>query len=127
MNDFLEARTMNLNVRVSPMMKLELTERAKRIGLNITDFIYVAIAKSESMDRDTENVNAEKLKLKQQVKDLQSQLSRYDTLIEPLAKQLVGKEITDTKGKVVLIKDKFLLAETIFNNFQTQTKWAKLF
>ena len=122
MNDFLEARTMNLNVRVSPMMKLELTERAKRIGLNITDFIYVAIAKSESMDRDTENVNAEKLKLKQQVKDLQSQLSRYDTLIEPLAKQLVGKEITDTKGKVVLIKDKFLLAETIFNNFQTQTK-----
>lgn len=122
MNDFLEARTMNLNVRVSPMMKLELTERAKRIGLNITDFIYVAIAESESMDRDTENVNAEKLKLKQQVKDLQSQLSRYDTLIEPLAKQLVGKEITDTKGKVVLIKDKFLLAETIFNNFQTQTK-----
>ena len=122
MNDSLEARTMNLNVRVSPMMKLELTERAKRIGLNMTDFIYVAIAKSESMDRDTENVNAEKLKLKQQVKDLQSQLSRYDALIEPFAKQLVGKEITDTKGKVVLIKDKFLLAETIFNNFQTQTK-----
>ena len=113
---------MNLNVRVSPMMKLELTERAKRIGLNMTDFLYVAIAKSESMDRDTENVNAEKLKLQQQVRDLQSRLSRYDTLIEPLAKQLVGKEMTDTKGKRVLVKDNFHLAEILLANFQTQNR-----
>ena len=122
MNDFLEARTMNLNVRVSPMMKLELTERAKRIGLNMTDFVYVAIAKSESMDRDTENVNAEKLKLQQQVRDLQSRLSRYDTLIEPLAKRLIGKEVIDKKGNRILVKDNFILAEIVFTNFQTDNR-----
>ena len=122
MNDFLEARTMNLNVRVSPMMKLELTERAKRIGLNMTDFLYVAIAKSESMDRDTENVNAEKLKLQQQVKDLQSRFSRYETLIEPLAKRLIGKEVMDKKGNRILVKDNFTLAEIVFTNFQTDNR-----
>ena len=122
MTNFLEARTMNLNVRVSPMMKLELTESAKRIGLNITDFIYIAIAKSESMDRDTEKVNSEKLKLQQQVKELQTSLSRYETIIAPLAKELVGVEITDPKGQRILMKDKFQLTELVFNNFQTKIK-----
>ena len=74
------------------------------------------------MDRDTEKVNSEKLKLQQQVEELQTSLSRYETIIAPLAKELVGVEITDPKGQRILMKDKFQLTELVFNNFQTRIK-----
>ena len=122
MENFLETRSMNLNVRVSPAMKLELTERAKRVGLNLTDFIYVAIAKSESMDSDVEVANAEKLKLQQQVKELQTRLSQYETVIAPLANQLVGTTVIDEKGNRHLVKDCIHVVELVFSNFQKHIK-----
>ena len=120
MNDFLEARSMNLNVRVSPMMKMQLTEKVRKLGLNLTDYIYVAIAKSESMDTDIETLNTEKLKLQQQVRQLQSQLKRYDELVEPLAANLLGIEMTIPSNENFVAKDNFEVFQLICSAFKTE-------
>ncbi len=121
MTDFLESRSMNLNVRVSPMMKMQLTERVKKLGINITDYIYVAIAKSESMDNDVETLNSEKLKLQQQVRQLQNQIKRYEDMVEPLV-DLIGKEITTSNNERIVLKDKFEILNLIVSSFKTKGK-----
>ena len=122
MTDFLEARSMNLNVRVSPMMKMQLTEKVRKLGLNITDYIYVTIAKSESMDSDMETLNAEKFKLQQQVKQLQATVSRYDSLLEPAAQELIGHEVTNQNNQRTTLKDKFDVLQLMLSTFKTRQK-----
>lgn len=122
MTDFLEARSMNLNVRVSPMMKMQLTEKVRKLGLNITDYIYIAIAKSESMDNDVQMVNAEKIKLQQQVRQLQATLSRYDSLVEPATNDLIGHEVRNSNNQLVTLKDKFDVLQLVLNNFKIKQK-----
>lgn len=122
MTDFLEARSMNLNVRVSPMMKMQLTDKVRKLGLNITDYIYIAIAKSESMDNDVQMVNAEKIKLQQQVRQLQTNLKRYEDIIEPLANELIGKEITNLSNQRITLKDKFDILQLLCSTFKTKGK-----
>ncbi len=122
MTDFLEARSMNLNVRVSPMMKMQLTEKVRKLGLNMTDYIYVAIAKSESMDNDVETLNAEKLKLQQQVRQLQTTLSRYENLVEPATKSYIGHEVRNSSNQLVKLNDKFDVLQMILNNFKILQK-----
>jgi chromosome segregation ATPase len=75
MTEFLETRSMNLNVRVSPQTKRQLTDKAQQLGLNMTDYIYVVIAKSEAIATDLETLNAEKSELEQQVRLLQANLA----------------------------------------------------
>ena len=75
MTDFLETRSMNLNVRVSPQTKRQLTDKAQQLGLNMTDYIYVVIAKSEAIATDLEMLNAEKNKLEQHIRQLQANLA----------------------------------------------------
>ena len=75
MTDFLETRSMNLNVRVSPQTKRQLTDKAQQLGLNMTDYIYVVIAKSEAVATDLEMLNVEKSKLEQHVRQLQANLA----------------------------------------------------
>jgi chromosome segregation ATPase len=75
MTEFLETRSMNLNVRVSPQTKMQLTEKAQEMGLNMTDYIYVVIAKSESVATNLDALNADKSKLEQQVRLLQANLT----------------------------------------------------
>lgn len=75
MTDFLETRSMNLNVRVSPQTKMQLTQKAQQLGLNMTDYIYVVIAKSEAIETDLETLNADRSKLEQQVRLLHANLA----------------------------------------------------
>ncbi|MBL7815204.1 MAG: hypothetical protein JNL70_09345 [Saprospiraceae bacterium] len=122
MMDFLESRSMNLNVRVSPMMKMQLTERVKKLGINITDYVYIAIAKSESMDCDVEQLNAENLKLQQQVKQLQNELKRYEDILEPLAREVLGKEITNAQNQRFLMNNKLDMLSFICSTFEKKEK-----
>lgn len=122
MTDFLEARSMNLNVRVSPMMKMQLTDKVRKLGLNITDYIYIAIAKSESMDNDVQMVNAEKIKLQQQVRQLQTALSRYDSMVEPATKPFIGHEVRNSKNQLITLNDKFDVLQMLIDNFKMRQK-----
>lgn len=122
MTDVLETRSMNLNVRVSPLMKLRLTDKAQKMGVNITDYIYVAIAGYESMGNNGQTVDTEKARLKQQVKELQTTLSRYDSLLKPIADNLIGHEVLDENKQKISINNKFDVLKLILSNFKTEKK-----
>ena len=102
MTDFLETRSMNLNVRVSPQTKRQLTDKAQQLGLNMTDYIYVVIAKSEAVATDLEMLNAEKSKLEQHVRQLQANLANAK-------KEAESNVATLNTGKTKIFKhDKFV-------------------
>ena len=43
--DFLTMKTTNINLRVSPLLKIQLIERGTRMGINLSDYIGFVLTK----------------------------------------------------------------------------------
>ncbi len=121
MNDVLEMRTTNLNIRISPILKSRLIERAANLGVNLTDYIYHAITKSETSNGTTERLTAERDALQAQLKKAQSDLNRYDELLSVAVKEMQGKEY-DTRNGKIKATDKFQVLTVILHTFKLSPK-----
>lgn len=118
--DILNLRTTNINIRISPMLKLKIIESGARMGVNISDYINYVLTKIMAGQMDVENTPEYKVledaydtletkneelqqkvtamgkhydALQKQMRAVQSELSKYEAVAEPY-KSDVGKPIT---------------------------------
>jgi hypothetical protein len=117
MNDVLEMRTTNLNIRISPLLKSRLIERAAQLGVNLTDYIYHVITKSEMTNAPSQNLIAEHEALQLALKKAQREVRRYDEMLATAVAQMQGKEYDTSNGKVVAT-DKFQILHIILDTFK---------
>jgi antitoxin component of RelBE/YafQ-DinJ toxin-antitoxin module len=120
--EVLYLRTTNINVRISPILKMRITEAGARMGVNLSDYINYVLTKSmsgeadiavedtpqyqelqaayEALLEDNETLSTDKNALKKQFQTLQEQYktlhaewSKYDA-ISVQFKQDVGQPLT---------------------------------
>lgn len=89
--DFLTMKTTNINLRVSPLLKIQLIERGTRMGINLSDYIGFVLTKEMAGYNDPKESDEYK-ELIQRHKRLQTELAKYQAVAEPY-KHLVGKDV----------------------------------
>ncbi len=88
----LNLKTTNINVRISPMLKMQLIERGSKMGVNLSDYIGFVLTKDMSGQNDPK-LSDDYKDLMQKAKRLQTDLARYQTIVEPY-KDWLNKDFT---------------------------------
>ena len=134
--DILHLRTTNMNVRISPLLKMNIIEHGAKMGVNLSDYINYLLTKSMSipeavemtpqykalenayaaLDADNGKLEEEVRLLQDHLEDVQAELSKYELAIEPYKKN-VGKPIT-IGGKVYEAHHPSELLPIILNSFK---------
>ena len=127
--DILHLRTTNMNVRISPLLKMNIIEHGAKMGVNLSDYINYLLTKSMSipeavemtpqykaLETDNGKLEEEVRLLQDHLDDVQAELSKYELAIEPYKKN-VGKPIT-IGGKVHEAHHPSELFPIILNSFK---------
>lgn len=141
--DILNLRTTNINIRISPMLKLKIIESGARMGVNLSDYINYVITKSMTGQMDVEQtppykkleeaydrleiVNDELAQkvthrdnqneiLQKQLRAVQTELAKYQAVAEPY-KDMLGKEVI-IDGKVHRFEHLADALKNILSNFK---------
>ena len=80
--DSLHLKTTNINVRISPMLKMQLIDRSSKMYLNISDYVGFILTKDMSGQNDPK-LSDDYKELMQKAKRLQTELSRFQAVAEP--------------------------------------------
>jgi hypothetical protein len=89
--DYLNLKTTNINIRISPILKSQLIERGAKMGVNLSDYIGHVLTKDMSGQNDPKQSEEYKELMKKQQK-LQAELSRFQAIAEPF-KEWLNKEV----------------------------------
>ena len=81
-NDLLNLKTTNINVRISPLLKMQLIERGSKMGVNLSDYIGFVLTKDMSGQNDPK-LSDDYKELLQKAKRLQTELSRFQAIAKP--------------------------------------------
>lgn len=104
--DYLQMKTTNVNIRISPLLKSSLIEKGASLGLTLSDFILHLITKGINTNEDELKVALSKLKAsEQQAASKEKKLLEIESLFEPF-KNLIGQQ-TVINGTDYLIEDWF--------------------
>ncbi len=115
--DYLSMRTTNLNIRISPLLKSSLIEKAAGMGLNLSDFIMHVLTKSMSGQDKEKEENKTGLKLlEKENSTLQKELNQYKALAKPFEK-LLGQAI-ELNGQAVQIETAFDVLKLMSQTFK---------
>ena len=95
--DYLNLKTTNINIRISPILKSQLIERGAKMGVNLSDYIGYVLTKDMSGQNDPK-LSDDYKELLQKAKRLQTELSRFQAIAEPY-KDWLNKDFT-VNGKV---------------------------
>jgi hypothetical protein len=93
--DFLSMKTTNINLRVSPLLKMQIMERGAKMSANLSDYIGFVLTK-EMTGANTPldpKESAEYREMAQILRGVRLELQKYETALAPFAKQWVGKEV----------------------------------
>jgi hypothetical protein len=113
--DLLNLKTTNINVRISPMLKMQLIERGSKMGVNLSDYIGYVLTKDMSGQNDPKQSDDYK-ELMQKAKRLQSELARYQAIGEPY-KDWLNKDLT-VNGKSVRFEHPVEMLTYFAQNFK---------
>ena len=80
--DYLNLKTTNINIRISPILKSQLIERGAKMGVNLSDYIGYVLTKDMSGQNDPK-LSDDYKELMQKAKRLQTELSRFQAVAEP--------------------------------------------
>ena len=80
--DYLNQKTTNINVRISPLMKMQLIDRSSKMYLNISDYVGFILTKDMSGQNDPK-LSDDYKELMQKAKRLETELSRFQAVAEP--------------------------------------------
>ncbi len=129
--DYLNQRTTNINIRISPMLKTQLIDSGARQGLNLSDYIMHLLL-TEMSGGNESNVNdfeeyhelvAAKNKAEKLLKEANSE---NDKLNEKLEKY--NKAFSDYKkyaGQTIIVGDERIVIETHFDLLKAIFKTIK--
>ena len=110
-------RTTNMNIRISPLLKSSLIERAAGMGLNLSDYIMHVLTKSMSgQDKKLDEAKSGIKQLEKENHALQKELAKYEVLVKPFEK-LLGQTI-DMNGQPVLIENAFDILKLMSQTFK---------
>ncbi len=134
--DYLNKRTTNVNIRVSPALKSLLIQEGAKLGLNLSDFIYHSLTLTMSSEKpiceecpkledailelsSTQVSLEEKISLlSETANNLKKEIENYEDLISPYEDAL--KTGIKFRGEVFHPKSKFELMKLFFNNKNSQ-------
>ncbi len=88
--DFLNHKTSNINIRISPVLKSRLIEKGAKMGVNLSDYIGFLLTKDMNGQNDPK-LSEEYQTLETKVQALQAELIRYTAVAEPY-KEFIGKD-----------------------------------
>ena len=118
--DILNLRTTNINVRISPILKIKIIEHGAKMGINLSDFINYVLTKTMSgqmeveetpqykelaelyqdietannvLEKRNEALQKQNAMLQAQQRATQAELSKYEAVAEPYRGSL-GQDIT---------------------------------
>lgn len=113
--DYLNLRTTNINIRISPLLKSALIEKGGKMGINLSDYISHVLTRELSGQNITDVIATPEYKaLAIDIKNLKAALQYYESLAEPF-KHLIGQEVTVQNKKYALQKSSdifWLMAQT---------------
>jgi hypothetical protein len=93
--DFLSMKTTNINIRVSPLLKMQIMERGAKMGANLSDYIGFVLTKEmtgANAPPDPKE-SAEYRELAQLLRGARLELQKYETALAPFAKAFIGTEV----------------------------------
>ena len=115
--DYLSMRTTNMNIRISPLLKSSLIERAAGMGLNLSDYIMHVLTKSMSgQDKELVETKSGLKRLEKENNALQKELTKYEALANPFEK-LLGQTI-EMNGQPMLIENAFDILKLMSQTFK---------
>ncbi|MEZ4942152.1 MAG: hypothetical protein R3D58_14885 [Saprospiraceae bacterium] len=89
----LQAKTANINLRITPGMKVYLIEQGARLGLNLSDYINLALEQRGEQTTEIEQLNSTVEELRQQLETAQNQLQEYESGLNPLFEKMQGQTL----------------------------------
>ena len=92
--DFLSMKTTNINLRVSPLLKMQIMERGAKMGANLSDYIGFVLTKEmtgANAPPDPKE-SPEYRELAQLLRGTRLEIQKYETALAPFLKELIGKE-----------------------------------
>ena len=102
--DYLAMKTTNINLRVSPLLKMQIMERGAQMSANLSDYIGFVLTKemTGANARPDPKESAEYRELAQLLRGAKAEIQRYETALAPFTQQWVGKEAQIGNEKVTL-------------------------
>ena len=94
--DYLNKRTTNINIRVSPSLKSNLIREGAKLGINLSDYVNHAL--TMALEEPIKNCKA-CLDKEEEIKKLITHLEKFKDLTKPFSK-MMEKGITLKKGLV---------------------------
>jgi hypothetical protein len=103
-NDYLVMKTTNINLRVSPLLKMQIMERGAQMSANLSDYIGFVLTKEMTGANAAPDPkeSAEYRELAQLLRGAKAEIQRYETALAPFTQQWVGKEAQIGNEKVIL-------------------------
>lgn len=115
--DYLSMRTTNMNIRISPLLKSSLIERAAGIGLNLSDYIMHVLTKSMSgQDNDVEGFKSKSNQLEKENQALKKEIAKYQALSKPF-ESMIG-ECFEINGQPMPIENAFDILKLMSQTFK---------
>ncbi len=115
--DYLSMRTTNMNIRISPLLKSSLIEKAAKMGLNLSDYIMHVLTKDISgQDKEMNEAKSGMKQLEKENNTLQKKLTKYEDLAKPFEK-LLGQTI-EINGQPMLIESAFDILKLMSQTFK---------
>ena len=88
-----KAKTANINLRITPGMKVYLIEQGARLGLNLSDYINLVLEQRGEQFTEIEQLNSTVDNLRQQLESTQNQLQEYESVLNPLFEKMEGQTL----------------------------------
>ena len=88
-----QAKTANINLRITPGMKVYLIEQGARLGLNLSDYINLVLEQRGEQFTEIEQLNITVDNLRQQLESTQNQLQEYESVLNPLFEKMEGQTL----------------------------------
>ncbi|MCB0533336.1 MAG: hypothetical protein H6574_24860 [Lewinellaceae bacterium] len=88
-----QAKTANINLRITPGMKVYLIEQGARLGLNLSDYINLVLEQRGEQFTEIEQLNSTVDNLRQQLESTQNQLQEYESVLNPLFEKMEGQTL----------------------------------
>lgn len=115
--DYLNKRTTNVNIRVSPALKSLLIQEGAKLGLNLSDFVYHSLTMTMNSGgqvcEECPKLEDTTLELSSIQVELEEKIEKYESLLEPFDAALNDGITLDDEHHHP--KTKFELAKLLLN------------
>lgn len=116
--DYLNMRTTNINIRISPLLKSALIEKAARKGVCLSDYILHLMTQYIKMEEQLKQLQSKSYSQENEVISLQNELEAFKELATPYLRS-IEKGMT-VGGKAYQPKSPFDILQILLSTLKIQ-------